>query len=188
MVMTTGEVVGGVVSLTWAAPWSMMGPPVEAAPLSRRVCRSVEVRGRLGKASAGGAAHPAGGGGGLGTLPPLARVSSQPRPHLRKGVAAVSKEVGAGAAARAAAGTGQVRKQLQVEGEGYEEESREGDGEPGQGALQAHRGPHVSTCLRSRVIGDPAEPPALHLQELMKMKMMSIPTLLPWGCSRPSPC
>ena len=81
-----------------------------------------------------------------------------------------------------------MRKQLQVEGEGYEEESREGDGEPGQGALQAHRGPHVSTCLRSRVIGDPAEPPALHLQELMKMKMMSIPTLLPWGCSRPSPC
>ena len=34
MVMTTGEVVGGVVSLTWAAPWSMMGPPVETAPLS----------------------------------------------------------------------------------------------------------------------------------------------------------
>ena len=34
MVMTTGEVVGGVVSLTWATPWSMMGPPVETAPLS----------------------------------------------------------------------------------------------------------------------------------------------------------
>ena len=76
----------------------------------------------------------------------------------------------------------------QVEGEGYDEENREGDGEPDRGALQAHRGPHVSTCLRSRVIGGPAEPPALHLQELMKMKMMSIPTLLPWGCSRPSPC
>ena len=34
MVMTTGEVVGGVVSLTWATPWSLMGPPVETAPLS----------------------------------------------------------------------------------------------------------------------------------------------------------
>ncbi len=76
MAMTTGEVVGGVVSLTWAAPWSMMGPPVEAAPLSRRVCRSVKVRGRLDKATAGAAAHPAGGGGGLVATPPLAHVSS----------------------------------------------------------------------------------------------------------------
>ncbi len=64
MVMTTGEVVGG-------------------PSLSRRVCRSVNVRGRIDKASAGAAAHPAGGDGVLATLPPPgARV--EPRPHLRK--------------------------------------------------------------------------------------------------------